>query len=154
LDHSRYQKCKLKRELYQISRVSNDPTHINKYKLHCKQLSSLTAETKRTFYDKKISDSNNKMKTIWDIVNSESGRNNKGKEILKINIDGKVISNHKIISNSFNTYFLTIADTVREKTQNITNSVTKEDYPLKYLVDIYIRILFQILNIQIQQLMK
>jgi hypothetical protein len=70
---------------------------------------------KTTFYDKKISDSNNKIKTIWDIVNSESGRNNMGKDILKINIDGKVTNNYKIISNSFNTYFLTIADTVREK---------------------------------------
>jgi hypothetical protein len=39
---------------------------------------------------KKISDSNNKIKTLWDIVNSESGRNNKGKDILKINVYGKV----------------------------------------------------------------
>jgi hypothetical protein len=71
---------------------------------------------------KKTHDSNNKIKTMWNIVNSESGRNNKEKDILKINIDGKVTNNHKIISNSLNTYFLTIADTVREETQNITNS--------------------------------
>jgi hypothetical protein len=37
----------------------------------------------------KQSQTNNKIKTICDVVNSESGRNNEGKDILEINIDEK-----------------------------------------------------------------
>jgi hypothetical protein len=67
---------------------------------------------------KKIADSNNKIKTIWDIVRSESGRKNKEEDILKINFNGKLTNNPKIISNSFNTYFLTMTDTIRNTKYN------------------------------------
>jgi hypothetical protein len=56
---------------------------------------------------------------------------------LKINVDGKLTNNPILVSKSFNTHFLTTADNVKEKTQNITNSVTNKDYSIKYLIDIY-----------------
>jgi hypothetical protein len=95
-------------------------------------------ETKKAFYEKKISDSNNKIKTIWDIVKSESGRKNNKKDIIMVKVNGKLTDDPKIISNSFNTYFLTKADNIIDETQNMNNSDMKEDYPLKYLTDIYI----------------
>jgi hypothetical protein len=50
--------------------------------------------------------------------------------------NGKLTDDTKIISNSFITYFLAIADDIINRTQIMNNSDMKEDYPLKYLTDI------------------
>jgi hypothetical protein len=53
-------------------RNSNDTKLKENYKLYCKIVSEVA---KKLYYDKIIVNSKNKMKTIWNIIKSETGKN-------------------------------------------------------------------------------
>jgi len=61
-----------KRELYLKSRNSNNPKSKEYYKSHSKRLSKVIREAKIMHYRKQILASQNKTKTIWNIVKSET----------------------------------------------------------------------------------
>jgi hypothetical protein len=67
---------------------------------------------KQLCYNNKISKSNNKIKTTWDIIKMETCKNHTNKGTKLINIDGKLITNQQSIANSFNNHFLTVADKI------------------------------------------
>ena len=69
-----------KRELYMKSRNSNNPKLKEYYKLHSKRLSKVIREAKILQYRKQILASQNKTKTTWNIVRSET----KKKKVKKI----------------------------------------------------------------------
>ena len=57
-------------------------------------------------YDKLILNSHNKIKTTWDIINKETGRNTKRVEIKTMKIDGKKLNDQQqAIAKEFNKYF-------------------------------------------------
>ena len=66
--------CRRKKELYEISKSSNDLA----IKLHCKKyctiLTKVIRNAKKSYYNM-ILKSKNKMKSIWKIINSQKGRN-------------------------------------------------------------------------------
>ena len=70
------------------------------------------------YYNNKISNSNNKIKITWDIIKKETCKNHTNKGTQLINIEGNLITNQQSIANSFNNYFLTVADRI---TNNIRN---------------------------------
>jgi len=53
-------------------RNSNDTKLKENYKLYCIIVSEVA---KKLYYDKIIVNSKNKMKTIWNIIKSETGKN-------------------------------------------------------------------------------
>jgi len=55
----------------------------------------------------------------------ETCKNHTNKDTHLINIDGKLITNQQSIANSFNNYFLTVADKI---TSNIKNDNTSLNY--------------------------
>lgn len=69
------------RVLYLISRNSNDPKLKSYYKLFCRNLINVIKETKIANYKREILNSDNKMKTTWNIIKSEIGRKVKNKNI-------------------------------------------------------------------------
>jgi hypothetical protein len=101
--------CKHKRDLYLLCRNSNNIKLTECYKLYSKILSNVTKEAKTHYYNSQIEKSDNKMKTVWDITKSLTGKNIKSKDIWRINIGGTTISDSHVISHSFNNYFLSIA---------------------------------------------
>jgi len=64
------------------SRNSKISSIIKYYKEYCKILSKATTRAKRLEYDKKKLKSSNKIKTMWEIIHTESGRN-----IFKKNVE-------------------------------------------------------------------
>jgi hypothetical protein len=48
-------------------------------------------EVKRLKYDNKIKNSNNKSKTMWDLVKSETNMGTNNEKICTLNVDGKWI---------------------------------------------------------------
>jgi hypothetical protein len=72
--------CKCKRQLYLLSKDSNDINLIKYYKI----LARVIAETKRWKYNNQISNSTNKMKTTWSIIKSETNIINGHRVITKI----------------------------------------------------------------------
>jgi hypothetical protein len=84
-------------------------------------LSKVIKAAKQLHYNSKISKSNNEIKTTWDITKMETCKNHRNKGTQLINIDGNLITNQQLIANSFNNYFLTVADKI---TSNIKNDKT------------------------------
>jgi hypothetical protein len=67
-------KCCFKRDLYVMNRNSKDPNIKNYYKAYCKLLSRSIIEAKRSYYDTLISNFNNKIKSMCNIVKAITGR--------------------------------------------------------------------------------
>jgi hypothetical protein len=66
-------------------------------------------------YDKLILNSLNKIKTMWNIINKESGRKNNSNNIQAIDVDGKEIIDQQSIAETVNEYFVTIAENTRKQ---------------------------------------
>jgi len=113
--------CQHKRELYLISRDNINSKLKAHYKSYCLILSTVIKATKQLYYNNKISKSNNKIKTTCDIIEMETCKNHTSKGTQLINMDRKLITNQLSFVNSFNNYFLTVADKI---TSNIKNDKT------------------------------
>jgi hypothetical protein len=49
--------------------------------------------------------SNNKIKTTWNIIKTVTGKGNNNTEVQFLNIEGKLTDNHQLIADSLNDYF-------------------------------------------------
>jgi hypothetical protein len=89
-----------------ISRNSNDPNIKRYYKTFCKSLARNIITAKRHFYDKQIVNSNDRLKSSWNIIKSLTGRKSQY-DILPTQINfNSVPANSNDIPESFNKYFL------------------------------------------------
>jgi hypothetical protein len=86
------------------------PTLLAHYKKYSKILRDVMKTAKRIYYNKLIADSNSKSKTIWNIVNNETGKYNNNNDPLLLTKDGKKISSGPLIANAFNVYFSAVMD--------------------------------------------
>jgi hypothetical protein len=66
-------------------------------------------------YDKLILSSHNKIKTTWNIINMESGRNKNSNNIQVLIVEGRKIVDRQSIPETFNEYFTTIAKNIRKE---------------------------------------
>jgi hypothetical protein len=137
-------KCCIKRNLYLISRNNKDPNIKNQYKAYCKFLSRNIIEAKRSYYDKQISDSNNKIKSTWNIVKALTGRNSDHNDIPFFSSHDESSINPKIVSDSFNKYYLSAADIINN-TFNNCNLMDKSRNSSEYLYHIY-KTIFRIIE--------
>jgi hypothetical protein len=64
---------------------------------------------KKLYYNKRLLKSNNKAKTIWNIVKSITN-NGDSSNVFSMNIEDKVSSNSLTIANAFNSYFSSVAE--------------------------------------------
>jgi hypothetical protein len=99
-----------KRDLYLRCKYSNDKSLINQNKLYCKILSKLIKLAKHFHYNKQISNSSNKPKTLWNIIKVETGKSRRKVRIPIIHNGGTIISDPPSIANDFNDYFLSAVD--------------------------------------------
>jgi hypothetical protein len=121
--------CKWKRDLYLLTKSNSDTNLKQYYKSYSKILTNVIRKAKRSSYNKQIMNSHNKIKTMWNIIKSETGRKmmkSDGFDTCKANLD------------LFNNYFLMIAEKI---TYNICNN-TKIDTnniknPIHYLTQIF-----------------
>jgi hypothetical protein len=89
--------CKGKRFLYLLTKNSNDTNLKNYYKLYFKILTTDIKEAKSSMYNSRINNSSNKMKTVWNIIKTET---NRVKEPTNI-----TLNNHQNPPEAFNRYF-------------------------------------------------
>jgi hypothetical protein len=73
-------------------------------------------------YDNQITNSTNKIKTTWMIVNLETGRKASIAAIESLNTSGRIISNQQHTADAFNSYFLSIADKSSINNNNNNNN--------------------------------
>ena len=74
-------------------------------KEHCKcyykTLSNVIKKAKQLYYNRKNSHSNNPMKTMWNIIKTETLKRTSDKGIHLLNINEKLTDNYQTIANSF-----------------------------------------------------
>jgi len=85
---------------------------------------------KKLHYNKIILNSKNKMITTWKIINHEDGKPNNCKNTISLRIDNKEITNQNTIANIFNSYFLSIAESLNSG--NNKHTYIKEPYPISF----------------------
>jgi len=61
------------------------------------------------------------MITTWKIINHENGKSNHCKNTVSLRIDNKKITNQDTIANIFNSYFLSIAESLNSGNNKHTN---------------------------------
>jgi hypothetical protein len=76
-------------------------------------------KAKRTEHYKLTLNSHNKVKTTLDIINKESGKNKKRSEIQALKVEGKKITDQQTTAETFNEYFVAIAENVKNKVRTI-----------------------------------
>ena len=75
---------------------------------------------------KRISKSNNKSKTTWNIINDLLGKQHSTQDTLKLIIDGNHVTKQHSIANALNKYFSAVID--KTKCRSLGN--TKPDNSL------------------------
>jgi hypothetical protein len=73
------------------------------------------------------------MVTTWKIINYENGKSNHCKNIQSLRIDNKEITNQNTIADIFNSYFLSIAESL--KSGKNKHTTIKETNPISYLIN-------------------
>jgi len=92
---------------------------------------------KKLHYNKLIINSNNKVKTMWNNVKTETQKINKD-EIPPINVDGNVVKDHLNLPNIFNTYFTTVTDKMNVNNAVNRNVSSNDAYPLNYRHQVFV----------------
>jgi len=110
--------CKRKRQLFSLIRISNNATMKQYYKAYCKILTRVIREAKWMTLNERISKSNNKIKTTWNIINELLGKQQSMQGIQRLTINGTQLTNQQDISNAINEYF-----------SSITNSESNNENP-------------------------
>jgi hypothetical protein len=76
--------CRNKRKIAYEAKLSNDPTLHSYFKMYKKILRSVIKLAKIKYNSNLLSSSNNKIKTIWKIIQSTTGKSRKGLETIKL----------------------------------------------------------------------
>ena len=129
-----------KRELYLNSQNSNNPKLKEYYKLYSKRLSKVIREAKILQFRKRMLASQNKIRTTWNIVRSETRKKEK-EDIISLNINGILVQNQRTIANCFNNYFSNIAEDLIEASHidkiNLKQNGTTLDQALRNCEQLY-----------------
>jgi hypothetical protein len=112
--------------------------HISSFcKAYCKSLARDILKTKRSYYDKLISNSNDRMNCSWNIVKVLTGRKSPCNTLPTSNNFDRVSINSKNIPESFNKYFLSLPDLIINKISNTHNPSAKITTLNQYLSDFF-----------------
>lgn len=90
--------CCFKRDLI---KNNSDPKLKNYYKVCCKIISNTVRETKRSYCNRQIFTSKNKIKTTWYMVKAVTGGKSLHEDIRILNINDNSTNDQQIISNFF-----------------------------------------------------
>lgn len=104
--------CRHKRQLFKF--LKNNPNLVlnNFYKKYSKLLKEIIEKAKSMVIEDEIKQSKNISKTVWTIVNNETGREKHIKNYKwKITIDNNDITDKTAVANNFNVFFTGVANT-------------------------------------------
>ena len=103
------------------------------YRKYCKVLADVIKLAKGKYYDNLLSNSTNRTKTTWNIINENINREPRENDISAININGIITHNSRAIANTFNDYFSTVAQHIITENYNNSDSAADKHSPLDYL---------------------
>lgn len=112
--------CNHKRHLYLLSRDSKDTKIKEYYKEYSKILSKVIVEAKRSMYNNQVLNSDNKIKTTWNIIRTETNRIKRVKT-----------NENKNSSESFNKYFLSVAEEIIQDIRSNNKKCSNNEEDIK-----------------------
>lgn len=101
----------------------------NHHKLYEKILKKVVHKARKLKNITKIKNSNNKMKTMWQIINKETNKNIQMKQNITLETINSCLTNPKTVANSFNNFFATIGapdKTLQKLNHNQNSKLTKK----------------------------
>jgi hypothetical protein len=111
----------IQKELYLVCRNSTNLHIKGYYKCYCNILSKVIKEAKKRHCNNEITNSTNKNKATWNIVNKETHRevhSTHSTDIKFLNIDYMTVDSQQLIVETFNNYFVSIAVNIKTKDRN------------------------------------
>ena len=105
--------------------MSNDNKLQLHYKWYCKIVSKGIKAAKKLHYDKMILNSKNKMESMWKIIKTETDKTNQELRVQSLKINNTITDNHTMITNTFNKYFISVADSVINNVNSSNNDHKK-----------------------------
>jgi hypothetical protein len=81
-----------------------------------------------------ISESKNKLKTTWKIIKKETGNKDHKKGIPSLKVNNIITNNQLIIADTFDKYFLSVADTITDNINKDKNGPANNTNLLNYLI--------------------
>jgi hypothetical protein len=79
--------------------------------------------------------SKNKIKSTWEIINNEKGISHQDMSVTQLKLDDKLIANQHKIANLFNSYFLSVSESIKGNTNKEFKSTMNN--PINYLFKHY-----------------
>lgn len=114
--------CRHKRFLKLLVSRTKSKNVKSYYKQYCKVLKKTVDISRRNCNKHKFETSQNKNKSMWQIINNETNKNTKLYKNLKlITTDKCTLNNPKLIANTLNTFFASIGNS-RPNCDNLTNT--------------------------------
>ena len=102
------------------------------YKRYCRILTNAIKLAKKRYYNNILTCSNNKTRTTWNIIQNTSYIKPNSQKITSINIDGNIPFDGQIIVETFNKYFVSVAQNVHVNNYN-ANPPPNHENPITYL---------------------
>jgi hypothetical protein len=75
-------------------------------------MANIIQNAERLHYDNPVNNAHNKIKSTWEIINSETQRTTSYREIQSLTIGNNSITNQQSIAEAFNTCFLNVVDNI------------------------------------------
>lgn len=124
------EESKKKRKLYILTRKKNGERYEEDLKAAKKKVTRLSRKSKITHNDKKIRNANNRQKVTWEIIDAGAGRKDTRKRTddsdLKLQKDNKLITDSRLVANTFNDHFTTIAERTIDNATDTTGECIRK----------------------------
>ena len=115
---------KQKRNVYTLTKNSNDPKARVHYIMYCRILQKVIKEAKKQFYDSLIAKSDNKTKTTWNIIKNETGRMHPIEQVPSTLMNMAKLKDQKTVANAFNNFFLTTSEKLNRYKSEKRNAIS------------------------------
>ena len=113
-----------------MQRNRNDPKLTTYYKRYCRILSNVITQAKKEYYNSILTCSDNNTQTTWNITKNTIKMKPNTYIITPINTNGDVFVNGQIVTETFNNYFVTVAQNINV---NDANASSNHGNPISYL---------------------
>jgi uncharacterized protein YktB (UPF0637 family) len=92
-------------------------------------LSKVILAAKHTHFNRIIRNSENEIKSTWKIINEEKGKSKYRPHTQFLKTNNNIISNQEVMANTFNNYFLSVAELLNNENKGYDKNTT----PIHYL---------------------
>jgi signal recognition particle subunit SEC65 len=117
---------KTKNDLFKIQLSNPDLVNVTKYRTYKQNYFKIVRAAKKLYFKAKLEANTKNPKKTWETLNEALGKNKSNQNVSKINVNGTLSSEPKIIANHFNSFFTKIGKDISNSIQPVQKQ--PEDY--------------------------